>query len=214
MDRLIRSAVVLAAVASTFASPISAQGFSGSARLVVGPSTVNREILATVNQLSGTLFGLEAGVRLSRLELTARYLQGQLESSDGQIESDLVRGGLWLQVRPVDFLGVGIGPQARSYVSDAGTERWLTWVGRLSVDTWLLRPTLRSSFLLSYALGGDVNTGSDFSQGRSLEGWLEARIPRTPLTVAVGYRVEYGSLGGDTGADTLEDFLFGVAVGR
>jgi hypothetical protein len=214
MYRLLRNAGVLAMVAQPLASPTSAQGFGGEVRAMVAFSTVNREALATVDRLTGTAVGLDAGVRLGRFELTLRYLQGSLESSTDQTASDLVQGALALQVRPIDFLTVGIGPQARSYISEGGTERWLTWEGRLGVDTWLLRPTLRSALVLSYALGGSVNTGSAFSRGGSLEGRLEVRIPRTPLWAAVGYRVEHGSLGGATGTDTLEEFLLSVAVGR
>lgn len=214
MNAVLRCAVVLAAVAQALPASIAGQGFGGEFRAAVGFPTVNRENLATVDRLSGTVFGLEAGVRWWRVELTARYLQGPVESSVDQSQSDLVQGAVSLEVWPVEFLVLGLGPQARSYVSDAGTERWLTWEGRLGIETWLLRPILRSSLALSYALGGDVNTGSEFSQGRSVEGWLEARIPRAPVSVAVGYRVEYGTLSGNAGTDTLEEFLLGVAVGR
>ncbi|MDH3289769.1 MAG: hypothetical protein OEO20_16415 [Gemmatimonadota bacterium] len=214
MCRLLQNVSVLAMVAHALASPTAAQGFGGEVRAVVGFPTVNREALATVDRLTGTAFGLDAGVRFWRLELTVRYLQGPLESSIDQTKSDLVQGTVALQVRPIDFLTVGIGPQARSYISEGGTERWLAWEGRLGVDTWLLRPALRSALVLSYALGGSVNTGSAFSKGGSIEGRLEARIPRTPLWAAVGYRVEHGSLGANTGTDTLEEFLLSVAVGR
>ncbi len=214
MDGVRRAAAVIVALVPALTTPIAAQGFGGSARAVVGFPTVSREVLTAVDRLTGTVFGLEAGMRLWYVEVNARYLQGPVESDTDQARSDLVQGAVWLEVRPLEFLVLGIGPQARSYVSDAGTERWLTWEGRLGVDTWLLRPTLRSTLALSYALGGDVNTGSDFSQGRSLEGWLHANIPRAPVSVGIGYRVEYGSLGGNAGTDTLEEFLIGVAVGR
>jgi hypothetical protein len=214
MFRPLGTAGVFALVAHAFASPTAAQDFGGEVRAVIGFPTVNREALATVDRLTGTAFGIDAGVQLWRLELTVRYLQGSLESSIDQTQSDLVQGAVGLQVRPIDFLTVGIGPQARSYISEGGTERWLTWEGRLGVDTWLLRPALRSGLVLSYAMGGSVNTGSAFSRGGSIEGRLEARIPRTPLWAAVGYRVEHGSLGGTTGTDTLEEFLLSVAIGR
>ncbi len=188
-------------------------------RGLVSVPGVERAQAATTAQLSGTTIGLSGAVRLSFLELAARYLQGSIEQSQGSSSQDLVEGELQIRARPLGFIRplrsfwIGIGPHARSYV-EGGTERWLVWEVRGGLDAWLLPGSLSASLELALGLGGSVNSGVAFGSASGVEGGVDFRIPRTPLFLGIAYRVDQMSLEGDTRTDTVEHFLVRAGIGR
>ena len=182
---------------------------------VLGFSSVTQKTALDTTKSSGTLFGLEAGFRYWRAELRGRYSQGGLEPTGGGQSTDLVEGELMLGVWPVDMLELRFGPRARSYVTNAGTVRWVFWEVRARFEANLSRgSSLWSYFEAWYALTGSVNAAESFGNGRGLEGGLGLLIPSTPVRLRLGYRIDQGRLQEDSRTEAIEELILAVGVGR
>jgi hypothetical protein len=175
---------------------------------------VNRQTVLDTTQLSGMLVGLEAGFRLGKFELRGSYAQGSVEE-DGGASNDLVEGELMLGVRPLDKLLFRFGPRARSFVTPAGTLRWVFWEARVRLETSLnATGSFWSYFEGGYTLFGGVNSAEAFGGGRGLEGGLGFALGSTPLKVRVGYRIDRGALESDVRAEAVDALQISVGIGR
>ena len=210
-----RTACALVAFAAMITTAAEGQSrFGVGATGMVGFPSVQHDLGAVTEMLSGTTFGGDGYVRLAFVELFGRYLQGSIESPEVDRAQDLIEGALSLRVRPIAPLSVGFGPRARSFVEGGGTQRWVTWEVRAGLDTWLFPRILRSAVEVSFALGGSESGGGSFGAGKAVEGNLEVRIPRTSLYFGVAYRVDQVSADGDARRDTVEQFLLSLGIGR
>jgi len=182
---------------------------------MAGLASVTQKATLDTVESSGVVFGLEAGVRFWRAELRGRYVQGKIDA-DGETQStDLVEGELLLGVWPVDHLALRFGPRARSYVTDAGTVRWVFWEARARFEANLVSdPRLQSYVEGWYVLSGSVNAAAPFGNGRGLEGGVGLLIPSTSVRVRLGYRVDQGTLEGGTRTEAVEEFILAVGIGR
>jgi hypothetical protein len=187
---------------------------SGTVAALVGSATVGRVASISSEQLSGPLFGLRGTLRFWRVELIGQYAQGNLGAEGGSVSEDLVEGGLTLAVRPVPQLSLGIGPHARSYVTDVSTERWTFWEARARLETDLVGTSVRSSLEGWFALSGGVSTALPFGNGRGIEGGVRVRVASTPAWVRLAYRVDRGTLSNDLRVDTVEQLFIQVGIGR
>jgi hypothetical protein len=180
-----------------------------------GFSNVTQKTALDTTKASGTLIGLEAGYRFWRAELRGRYSQGGLSPDGGGESIDLVEGELMLGVWPVDMLELQFGPRARSYVTGAGTVRWVFWEVRARFETSLSRnSTLWSYFEGWYVLSGSVNAAGSFGNGRGLEGGIGLMIPSTPLRARLGYRIDQGALQEGSRTEAIEELILAVGIGR
>jgi len=175
--------------------------------------SVQREVDASVDKLSGTTVGGWAHVRYAFVEIGGHYLQGSIDNGAGGSTQDLVEGSAFVHFRPVRQAFVGFGPRARSFVEGGATERWLTWEARAGIDAWLFSELLRSSLEVSLAFGGSVSGGNSVGSGAGVEGGIDLHIPRTPLFIGVTYRLDQVAIDGVDRKDTVEQFRFRVGVG-
>jgi hypothetical protein len=191
---------------------VSAQPrFVGDLRGLVSVTGVERTQGESLVQLDGTLIGLTAAFRVGFLELGLRYAEGSIEQDAGGQAQDLVMGELQLRVQPVSFFQVGIGPHARSFVSD-GTERWLVWEAEARLGAWLIPDIVRGTLDVALGLGGSINSGAEFGSASGVAGGLEVKVPSTPLYVGMGYSVDQLAQAEDTRTDTIEQFFLRVGI--
>lgn len=180
-----------------------------------GFSNVTQKTALDTTKSNGTAIGLEAGFRFWRAELRGRYSQGGVTPDGGGESIDLVEGELMLGVWPVDVLSLRFGPRARSYVTGAGTVRWVFWEVRARFETSLSRSAaLLSYFEGWYVLSGSVNAAEPFDNGRGMEGGISLLIPSTPLNVRLAYRIDQGALQEESRTEAIEGLILAVGIGR
>lgn len=210
-----RLAVLVAVVSLARSAGVAAQGFSGGIGVTGGLVSVEREIGAEPESLSGTVFGAEGAIRFWRLELSGRYVQGPIDTDPGTEAFDFVEGELLLGVRPIHPVLVGFGPHVRSWVEPTGTIRWSHWEVRARVEVPLLAGGSLQSFVEGwYAVSGSVNAPNPFQLGRGLAGGVGITIPSTPLHIQLAYRVDRGALDAEARIETVEQLSVRIGVGR
>ncbi|MDH3457152.1 MAG: hypothetical protein OER90_09955 [Gemmatimonadota bacterium] len=211
-----RVALLVALASLTHAAGIVAQSrVTGGIGVTGGLVSVEREIGAVTEELSGTVFGAEGAIRFWRVELSGRYVQGAIDTDPATEAFDFVEGELLLGVRPVRPVLLGFGPHVRSWVEPTGTIRWSHWVVRARIEAPLLAGGLLQSFVEGwYAVSGSVNAPNPFQLGRGLAGGLGLTIPSTPLHIQLAYRVDRGALDTQARIETVEQLSLRVGIGR
>jgi hypothetical protein len=189
-------------------------GFRGKVSGFLGLPTVERQSADTTGG-TGTLVGIEGALGLGPVEVAGRYAQGSVSGDAVEDQRDLVEGELLLRARPLQFLWIGIGPYARSYVfEELGTERWLTWEARVGFEGNLGADALSAHLDVAYALGGSADPGGSLQGARRVEGGLGFRLPRTPLTLGIAYRIEQADIENDLATDIVQQLVLRVTLGR
>jgi hypothetical protein len=105
------------------------------------------------------------------------------------------------------------GPRVRAYVTDAGTERWVFWEGRLRADVPMIEASIRGSVELWRVFSGDVNLAGAFDRGGGIAGGVLARIPRAPVWFSLSYALDRATQAAGAREDTVERLTFGLIVG-
>lgn len=166
---------------------------------------------------TGATFGFEGGVAFGNFLIDARYHQGNL-SADGAARQDFAEGELLVGLRPVPWLVLKAGPQARSFESAGTRERWFFMQGHVRGQTQVFEPVSRTLSLHTYVelwltLGADVNIPDPFDSGRGFEGGLVLLARDAPVSARVAYRVDRENFGGGTRRETVQELLivFGLA---
>jgi len=127
---------------------------------------------------------------------------------------DRVEGEVILRVRPLSMLWIGVGPYARSYVFEIGTERWLTWEARVGFDSPLGSDFLRAHLHVAYAFGGSADPGGSLQGARRVVGGLGFRLPRMPIEIGVAYRLEQADIENELATDIVEQLTLSAKIGR
>jgi hypothetical protein len=209
-----RAWVAVAVVLFALPSQLTAQsGLRGRLAGVLGFASVERQASDTTSG-NGTAFGVEAMLGFGPAELAGRYTQGSVSGDQADDKRDLVQGDLGLRVRPLSAIWIGIGPSARSYVFEVGTERWFTWEARLGFESALGSDVLRAHLQIAYAFAGRAEPGGSLQGARRVEGGLGLRLPRTPIEIGVAYRLEQADIEADLATDIVEQFVLRAAIGR
>ncbi len=168
----------------------------------------------TNESFTGVALGLDGSVPIWIFELDVRYLNGNLGSSNPDLDLNLVEAELFLGLRPLPWVVLKAGPHARAFETVRSTERWLFWEIRARAEAGLLAPRLGTYLELWGALVGDVNFGRSFGSGRGAEAGITYQFGSTPLWVRAGYRVDRGSVSGGSIFDSVQQVLIGVGFGR
>ena len=171
MTRRLAVAVVCVAALGAGGTTLGAQTANW---LTVGASTTGirlQNLFATgvSSDVSGVALGASGAIGRGRLALALGYWQGRVDADPGGTQQqDVIDGYALLVVRAQPWLGVKVGAEARSYVTPAGTERWVFWQARLRAG-----PVCRSAELDEHArvrrrwrLSGLSQLGEPFAHAR------------------------------------------------
>jgi hypothetical protein len=204
------------------AAPLAAQtwhwegGLSGVGMRV---RSVNNQ---TVQKLSGAEYGMLGQFQYGRrLSLDVGYWQGQLTPAGGVTDKrDVAEGYVLVGGRPLPWLTLQLGPHVWTYISNAGTQRWLMWEGRVHASGEIL-PDVTSYIGLWDVLSAKVNVSQDFSSGLGGEGGLRVRLrevpfipERYPVRLSLGYTIERVKLGDGVRAETLDRLMLSLSIAR
>ncbi|HKI96495.1 MAG TPA: hypothetical protein VJ992_14495 [Gemmatimonadales bacterium] len=200
---------VALALALLLTVPLEAQTLRAGA--VAAAARVTTPFSSGEPTLTGALAGGVGEVDLGVLALAGTYLQGRVTGTNN-IAWDVVEGDAVLAVRPAPWVSIGFGPHARSYLTGAGTVRWVLWSARAGVALPLATDAMRATFDLWAALAGSVDGTTPYGSARGLTGGLSVRIPRTRLWALGTYRAEHLALSGGAGVETYEEIGVGVGL--
>jgi hypothetical protein len=188
-----------------------------AAEAVVVTTRLESQVPAGSDRLSGVAFGAGGAVSVGPVVLAVRYVQGTLDSvSGGSGSRDVVEGGAWLGVRPVSWLTLEAGPQARAYVLSGGgaTQRWVFWEGRVRAAAPFVGSAVLGYVELWRALGADVNVPEAFDHAQGGEAGMVVRLARAPLEARLAYRIDRAVLGGGSRRETVDGVVVTVGVRR
>lgn len=201
------------AVACALLAPTAAVGQTVSGGAAVTHLRLARERDGNVEMLSGNALGVMAGLRMGPVSLALDYLQGSITTADGVVEEDAVEGEAILLVRPVPGIAIGTGAHARSFVTAAGTQRWVFWEARLHTEAALYGP-FRGYFAGWRVLAASVNLVDPFDHGYGVDGGVSVSFGHLPVAVRARYRAERVTLAGGARTQTNERVGIVVTIGR
>lgn len=193
--------------------PLAAQ----SVKATLGAMRLDRRVQAPIEaHTGGGAVGIGAALRVGRLSLDARYLQGSLRNAanpPGEV-TDVVEGGARLGFAPMSWLALRLGPRVRSFVTDQGSEHWVFWEGGVRVRARLGSPALESYLEVWRTFAATVNLPAAVDNGRGFEAGLLATIPGTPLGGRLAYRLDHATLASGARVETVEMLVLALGVGR
>jgi hypothetical protein len=210
---------LLAVVSLACCVPLTAvagQRLIGSAGVAGAAIRSVAEVGTTVEASSGTLIGVEARAGISRFTVDVSYLQGTLNPESGTVgQRDYVEGSLLLSVLTFPGISLRVGPHARAYLSEAGTQRWLFWTGRVRGDYTLIRSPAIAAFAEGWlAWTAEVNVSETFDNARGGVIGMSIGAPGTAFYGRLSYSIEQARMGGGTRRDTVEGITVVVGFGR
>ncbi|UCG87427.1 MAG: hypothetical protein JSW71_02465 [Gemmatimonadota bacterium] len=203
--------MVLPIVSPTGARLNAQSGVGLALSLAPMPVAVTRTADTTASRFSGLTIGGSVGLRLGRLRLDLRYLEGGLGSDLEIPDQDIVEGELLLGVAPLAWLTVKAGPHIRSFVTAQGTQRWVFWEGRVAATAKLGSPNLLTYLEAWHVFFSDVDAVEQYDSGNGLEGGIRLALDRLPFWGTLAYRIDQNSLGSGTKTDTVEQLV--IAIG-
>lgn len=201
-----------------------AAGSAAAQRIVVGAALWGAGVKARSvypggrEALSGPVVGFD--VRLSRggWGLKLGYGQGSLDpDSLGPNPRDYVDGFVDVSYRPLPALELGLGPYARAYTSDRGTQRWLFWQLRARYEAGIVSPDVRGYAEVWTGFAGQVNAAEPYTGSRGGAAGLQWRLTRlrgSPVTLTLGYLIDAARAGDGARTETVERTWLGLGVGR
>ena len=210
----------LAVLGALVAAPASAR----AQRVVVGAALWGAGVKARSvypggrEAVSGPVLGFDARVSMGRWGLRLGYGQGSLDPDTlGPDPRDYVDGFVDVSFRPIPTLEVGLGPYARAYVTDRGTQRWLFWQLRARYEAGIITPDVRGYAEVWGGFAGTVNAAEAYDGSRGGAAGLNWRISRlkgAPVTLTIGYLIDEARAGGGTRRETVERTWLALGVGR
>lgn len=142
------------------------------------------------------------------------YWQGGVDADPGGTQQqDVIDGYALLVLRAQPWLGVKVGAEARSYVTLAGTERWVFWQARLRAERTIVDPSVRGHVEVWRALSTEVSTSGTVDRAQGGEVGLTLLRALGPLWVRMGYGIDDVRLTGSARRQTLEALAFSVGYG-
>jgi hypothetical protein len=165
---------------------------------------------------AGTVLGGVVIAQRGPFELEGRYVQGVLQPQDDvSPRRDFVQGQLVLGYRAAPWLSAQAGPRARSYITTAGTERWLVWLLGVRVESPIVGTTVRGHVALWRALALSANVGSDAGRsGRGGDAGVTLQLPSRPVWFRLAYGIDQNAVQGAARRETVEEFTLTVGVQR
>jgi hypothetical protein len=168
--------------------------------------------------LSGPVVGFDARLSRGGWGLKVGYGQGSLDpDSAGPDARDYVDGFVDLSFRPMPALEIGVGPYARAYTSDLGTQRWLFWQLRARYELGIVTPDVRGYAEVWTGFAGTVNAAEQYNGSRGGTAgmhWRIARLRGSPVTLTLGYLIDAARAGEGARTETVERTWLGIGVGR
>lgn len=169
-------------------------------------------------RLTGVTRGFEGRAMLGRFLVHVRYLEGNLSTSGGSTDRDLVEGEAFLGVRPISWVTLKAGPHVRSYLTGDVVERWVFWEGRLRAELELFLPATRSFALHSYlegwrVLSADVNIPESVDDANGVETGMMIRLTQLPIWARIAYRVDRANLSKGARRETVQELIFALGLG-
>jgi len=218
--RRVLALTAVVAVASAFSLSAQQHRWQWEAALSGVGTRVNSRSGQTTQRLSGAMFGFQGqmGYR-GRLTLDLGYWQGQLDpASENAATRDVAEGYALLGVRPLRWLSLRVGPHAWTYISNAGTQRWFLWEGRVQAQGAILND-IHSYLELWDVLHASVNVPQSFTSGLGGEGGLIMRIRDVPgisdaypVRLRLGYGIERVRLGKGVRTETMDHLALSVSL--
>ena len=211
--RLVVAAVCVAALGG------KALGAQTANWLTVGASATrirlqNRFATGVSSDVSGVAWGASGCVGLGRVALALGYWQGRVDADPGGTQQqDVIDGYALLVLRAQPWLGVKVGAEARSYVTPAGTERWVFWQARLRAERTIVDPSVRGHVEVWRALSTEENAQGTVDRAQGGEVGLTLRRALGPLWVRMAYGIDDLRLIGTARRQTLEVLAFSVGYG-
>ena len=143
------------------------------------------------SDVSGVALGASGGVDLGRVALALGYWNGRLDAAPGGTpQQDVIDGYALFVLRAAPWLSVKGGAEARSYVTPAGTERWVFWQGRLRAERTIVAPSVRGHVEIWRAFSTDVNTAGTVDRAQGGEVGLTLRRALGPFWVRMLYGID------------------------
>jgi hypothetical protein len=211
-------ALVIVGAAAATPAPAPAQ------RLAIGASLWGAGVKARSvypggrEAVSGPVLGFDARVSMGRWGLRLGYGQGSLDPDTlGPEPRDYVDGSIDVSFRPLPTLEIGVGPYARAYTTDRGTQRWSFWQLRARYEAGIITPDVRGYAELWGGFAGTVNAAEAYDGSRGGAAGLQWRISRlkgAPVTLTIGYLIDEARAGGGTRRETVERTWLALGVGR
>lgn len=168
--------------------------------------------------LSGPVVGFDVRASLGRWGLRVSYGQGALDPDTlGPDPRDYVDGSVDVSFRPIPALELGVGPYARAYTSDRGTQRWLFWQLRARYEAGIITPDVRGYAEVWGGFAGAVNAAEQYDGSRGGAAGLQWRVARwrgAPVTLTLGYLIDEATAGSGARRETVERTWLAVGVGR
>lgn len=164
---------------------------------------------------AGTALGFAGSVRFRRFELDVRYAEGKLQPTDPQSESrDLVEGAVALRFVATPWLSVHVGPQARSYATQFGPERWVTWQVGGRGEAAIIGASVRGHAMLWRGLGLNVNVPPGSGSARGGEVGVTIDLPPRPFWFGLAYGIDQAEVRGAGRRETVETLTFTAGLRR
>ena len=216
--RVARRVLIALIAAAAIAGPAPAQRLTLGAALW-GAGVKARSVYPGGREaLSGPVVGFDARLSKGPWGLRLGYGQGSLDpDSVGPDPRDYVDGFVDVSYRPIPALELGIGPYARAYTSDRGTQRWLFWQLRARYEANIITPDVRGYAEGWSGFAGTVNAAEAYDGSRGGAAGLHWRISRlkgAPVTLTIGYLIDEARAGGGTRRETVERTWLAIGVGR
>ena len=208
-----RVAAPVAAALLLSAAPLTAQTLHGSAALGGGWVRTISVLGTSQAALRGVVLGGEGRVRVGRVMLDGAYREGGLSTYDRAETRDYAEGHLLLMVATVPGVEIGIGPHARAFITNTGTQRWLFWSLRLRGERHLIAPTIAGYVEVWRTLSANVNVSEAFDRARGGEVGMKVQFARSRFWGRVGYQIERAWLGDDARRETVEGLAIVLGYG-
>ena len=166
------------------------------------------------SDVSGRALGASGDIRRGPVALALGYWQGRVDADPaGTQQQDVIDGYALLVVHAQPWLGVKVGAEARSYVTPAGTERWVFWQVRLHAERAIVNPSVRGHVEIWHALSTEVNTQGTVDRAQGGEVGLTLQRALGPLWLRMAYGIDDARLNGSERRQTLEALAFSVGYG-
>jgi len=176
-----------------------------------GASEILHSRLGTAQaRLSGSQFGGEALATRGRFAARLRYGQGHVTSDTAA--RDVVQGEALVGYKARSWLGLWLGPRARTFVAPGLSDRrWLFWSGGVTARGAIFPGYLDSFVEMWQGFSGTLNRPASSASGRGVDLGVEARLPKRRWWVRLAYHIDQGRAN-DSHRDTVEGLA--LTVGR
>lgn len=190
-------------------------------RLSGGPTLshmrVHSETATASETLSASEMGFEATAAFRRLALRVRYAQANLSPSDTVVLAREAAGAeLALTGQVLPWLQVGAGVRRRTYDTEPSQQRWTMWEALAAAELPIFKDVVTGSAELRGTLAASVDEpgGADpWNRGYAGEVGMRVALPRIPVWLRFGYRLEIQKLAGGARREVVDGLTVFVGVG-